>query len=196
MMRGTFANVRLKNLLAPSTEGGFTRHLPDGAGMSIFDAAMKYIGEKVPTIVFGLWGGAVADAAELGGHWNPATVYRSLMLFLDAEVVRQLRLNSKLSYFSLNIPGEGMLYVVCTRCGSLTGRPLNAAIRSLVHELNAASGFAAAEEELALFGLCPACRKAALHKGPTLKLPPRIGAVAAAKSGGLRGWLVAKTERV
>ena len=39
MMRGTFANVRLKNLLAPGTEGGVTRHLPDGAEMSIFDAA-------------------------------------------------------------------------------------------------------------------------------------------------------------
>jgi len=51
MMRGTFANVRLKNLLAPGTEGGVTRHLPDGATMSIFDAAMKYKAEKVPTII-------------------------------------------------------------------------------------------------------------------------------------------------
>jgi len=51
MMRGTFANVRLKNLLAPGTEGGVTRHLPDGTTMSIFDAAMKYRVEKVPTIV-------------------------------------------------------------------------------------------------------------------------------------------------
>ena len=42
MMRGTFANVRLKNLLAPGTEGGVTRHLPDGEEMSIYDAAMKY----------------------------------------------------------------------------------------------------------------------------------------------------------
>jgi aconitate hydratase len=51
MMRGTFANVRLKNLLAPGTEGGVTRHLPDGAAMFIFDAAMKYKAEKVPTII-------------------------------------------------------------------------------------------------------------------------------------------------
>ena len=39
MVRGTFANVRLKNLLAPGTEGGVTRHLPDGEQMSIYDAA-------------------------------------------------------------------------------------------------------------------------------------------------------------
>jgi aconitate hydratase len=51
MMRGTFANVRLKNLLAPGTEGGVTRHLPDGEGMSIFDAAMKYKAEGVPLLV-------------------------------------------------------------------------------------------------------------------------------------------------
>ncbi|WP_456377045.1 aconitate hydratase AcnA [Thiolapillus sp.] len=42
MMRGTFANIRLRNLLAPGTEGGVTLHLPDGEQMSIYDAAMKY----------------------------------------------------------------------------------------------------------------------------------------------------------
>jgi aconitate hydratase len=51
MMRGTFANIRLRNLLAPGTEGGVTRHLPDGEQMSIFDAAMKYRDEGVPLIV-------------------------------------------------------------------------------------------------------------------------------------------------
>jgi aconitate hydratase len=51
MVRGTFANVRLKNLLAPGTEGGVTRHLPSGDGMAIYDAAMKYAAEKVPLIV-------------------------------------------------------------------------------------------------------------------------------------------------
>src|SRR5262249_8306691 len=53
MMRGTFANVRLRNLLAPGTEGGVTRHLPGGELMSIYDAAMKYIAEGVPTVVLG-----------------------------------------------------------------------------------------------------------------------------------------------
>jgi aconitate hydratase len=51
MVRGTFANVRLKNQLAPGTEGGVTRHLPDGEQMSVFDAAMKYEQEKVPLLV-------------------------------------------------------------------------------------------------------------------------------------------------
>jgi aconitate hydratase len=51
MVRGTFANVRLKNLLAPGTEGGVTRHLPDGETMSVFDASVKYEADKVPLIV-------------------------------------------------------------------------------------------------------------------------------------------------
>jgi aconitate hydratase A / 2-methylisocitrate dehydratase len=51
MMRGTFANIRLRNRLAPGTEGGFTRHLPDGVSMTIFEAAEKYQREGVPLIV-------------------------------------------------------------------------------------------------------------------------------------------------
>jgi aconitate hydratase len=53
MMRGTFANVRLRNQLAPGVEGGFTRHLPDGEQTSIYDAAMRYKAEGVPLLVIG-----------------------------------------------------------------------------------------------------------------------------------------------
>ncbi len=51
MMRGTFANVRLRNQLAPGTEGGVTRHLPDGGAMSIYDASMLYQKEGVPLLI-------------------------------------------------------------------------------------------------------------------------------------------------
>jgi aconitate hydratase len=51
MVRGTFANVRLRNRLAPGTEGGVTRHLPDGTQMSIFEASEKYLADKVPLII-------------------------------------------------------------------------------------------------------------------------------------------------
>jgi aconitate hydratase len=53
MMRGTFANIRLRNQLAPGTEGGWTVHQPDGEKMSIYDAAMKYQKDGVPLIVLG-----------------------------------------------------------------------------------------------------------------------------------------------
>ncbi|WP_394832910.1 aconitate hydratase AcnA [Pendulispora rubella] len=51
MVRGTFANIRLRNQLAPGTEGGVTRHLPDGEQMSIFDASVRYQNEGVPLVV-------------------------------------------------------------------------------------------------------------------------------------------------
>jgi len=51
MMRGTFANIRLRNRLAPGTEGGVTLHQPSGELMSIYDAAMQYKAESVPSII-------------------------------------------------------------------------------------------------------------------------------------------------
>jgi len=51
MIRGTFANVRLRNLLAPGTEGGVTRHLPEGAPMTIYDASIAYAAEGVPLVL-------------------------------------------------------------------------------------------------------------------------------------------------
>jgi len=51
MMRGTFANIRLRNLLVPGTEGGVTVHIPSGEQMSIYDAAMKYKSDATPLIV-------------------------------------------------------------------------------------------------------------------------------------------------
>jgi aconitate hydratase len=59
MMRGTFANVRIKNLMIPvkpdgsRVEGGLTIHQPSGEQMAIYDAAMRYIKDGVPTVVFG-----------------------------------------------------------------------------------------------------------------------------------------------
>jgi aconitate hydratase len=51
MMRGTFANIRLKNLMLPGTEGGVTLHVPSGEQMSIYDAAMRYQADKSPLII-------------------------------------------------------------------------------------------------------------------------------------------------
>jgi aconitate hydratase len=51
MVRGTFANVRLRNQLAPGTEGGITRHLPEGTEMSIFEASLEYEKENTPLVI-------------------------------------------------------------------------------------------------------------------------------------------------
>jgi aconitate hydratase len=71
MTRGTFANIRIRNLLAPGTEGGVTRHLPDGEIMPIYNAAMKYKTEGVPLIIFAgieYGSGSSRDWAAKGTH--------------------------------------------------------------------------------------------------------------------------------
>lgn len=52
MVRGTFANTRIRNRMVPDIEGGFTVHVPSGEPLSIYDAAMRYVGEGVPQVVF------------------------------------------------------------------------------------------------------------------------------------------------
>ena len=52
MMRGTFANIRLRNEMTPAREGGYTRHIPTGHELAIYDAAMRYQGEGTPLVVF------------------------------------------------------------------------------------------------------------------------------------------------
>ena len=51
MMRGTFANIRIKNEMVPGVEGGFTKHIPSGDQLSIYDAAVRYEGEGTPLVV-------------------------------------------------------------------------------------------------------------------------------------------------
>ncbi|MBP5858092.1 aconitate hydratase AcnA [Marivibrio halodurans] len=53
MMRGTFANIRIRNEMVPGVEGGFTKHQPSGEQMPVYDAAMKYQSEGVPLVVIG-----------------------------------------------------------------------------------------------------------------------------------------------
>lgn len=52
MMRGTFANIRIRNEIVPGVEGGYTKHFPDGTQHSIYDAAMEYQKEKTPLVIF------------------------------------------------------------------------------------------------------------------------------------------------
>ena len=113
-MRGTFANVRLRNLLAPGKEGSWTVHLPSGEEMSIFDAAMRYIEEGVPLVVLAgkeygsgssrdwaakgprLLGVRAVIARELRAHppLEPRRAWASLPLqFPDGEGVEPLGLD-------------------------------------------------------------------------------------------------------
>jgi hypothetical protein len=68
MMRGTFGNIRLRNLMVPRVEGPWTRHVPSGETMSIYDAAVRYQREATPLIVIAGKGVWLAQVAGLGGQ--------------------------------------------------------------------------------------------------------------------------------
>jgi aconitate hydratase len=51
MTRGTFANIRIRNEMVPGTEGGFTKHMPDGKEMSVYEASMQYQQDGIPLVV-------------------------------------------------------------------------------------------------------------------------------------------------
>ncbi len=81
MVRGTFANVRLRNRLAPGTEGGWTRHLPDGEQMTIFEAAERYAAEGVPLI-------AIAGAEYGTGSSRDWAAKGAMLLGVRAVIAR------------------------------------------------------------------------------------------------------------
>ena len=68
MMRGTFANIRIRNELAPGTEGGVTRHMPEGTEMPVYDAAMAYQAEGVPLVVIAGKEYGTGSSRGLGGQ--------------------------------------------------------------------------------------------------------------------------------
>ena len=117
MMRGTFANIRLKNALAGGREGGYTVHLPTGDALSIYDAAMRYRAEGVPLVVLGgreYGSGSSRDWAAKG----------PLLLGVRAVIVESFE-----RIHRSNLVGMGVLPLqfvdgATTRSLGLTGREL------------------------------------------------------------------------
>ena len=125
MMRGTFANVRLRNLLLPGTEGGITRHFPSGETLPVYDAAMRYIADGTPLIVlagrdYGM--GSSRDWAAKGTQLLGARaviaasierIHRSNLVmmgvlpltFLPGESVKSLGLSGE-EHFDIPVPED------------------------------------------------------------------------------------------
>ena len=87
------------------------------------------------------------------------TVYRTLMLFREMELVRQVARPAKVRFFVLNIPGESIHFLICRRCGAITELPPEAHCEAMESAVLAAHGYAQIYHELQFFGICPACQK-------------------------------------
>src|SRR6185503_14715598 len=121
MMRGTFANVRIKNLMLPGTEGGITIHQPSGEKISIYEAAMKYKAAGVPSVVFGgdeYGQGSSRDWAAKGPQLlgvkavivrNFERIHRANLVFMG---VLPLQFNGLTSAQSLKLDGSEVIDVL------------------------------------------------------------------------------------
>jgi aconitate hydratase len=129
MMRGTFANVRLRNLLAPGTEGCWTRMMPSGEKMSVFDAAMQYQQQKIASIVLAgkeYGTGSSRDWAAKG----PALLGVKAVIAQSYERIHRsnlvgmgilpLQFMSDDSADSLNITGEEKFSIPAVKSGQKT----------------------------------------------------------------------------
>jgi len=125
---------------------------------------------------------AVIHAEGIRGSCNAATVYRTLMLLCELEVIRQVGLPNKISYFLLNSPGESSHFLICRCCGTIRELPVSESVTALERESAAMQGYARLYHELVFFGICPACQKhspgvvcAKLHPGMRLNRRFRLG---------------------
>mgnify|MGYP005844333009 CR=1 FL=1 len=105
---------------------------------------------------------------------DPTTVYRTLMLFREVELVRQVALPAKVRFFVLNVPGESIHFLICRRCGAITELSPGTHCEGMEKAVAAAYGYAQLYHELQFFGICPVCQR---KPPPVLspKLPVPVG---------------------
>lgn len=99
------------------------------------------------------------QAAELRGVCDATTAYRTLMLLHEIEVLRQVGLPDKVSFFVLNMPGENNHFLICRQCGAITELPAESHCEHMEHDIAAAHGYTQLYHELQFFGICPACQR-------------------------------------
>ena len=148
MMRGTFANIRLRNQLAPGTEGGVTVHVPSGQQLSIFDAAMRYKQEGTPLLIIAgkeYGTGSSRDWAAKGTMLLGARaviaesferIHRSNLIgmgvlplqFKDGQNAQSLGLTGKESYEIIGLNG-GAAKAVTVVATPATGAPIKFEVR-------------------------------------------------------------------
>jgi Fe2+ or Zn2+ uptake regulation protein len=100
----------------------------------------------------------LTESAELRGLCDPATIARTLGLFKEADLVRQIILPARERYFLLNSPGEHAGLLICRRCRTATEFKLEAPVLRRMERLAQAERFSWARSEVVVYGLCFACQ--------------------------------------
>jgi len=114
---------------------------------------------------------ALTQAEGIRGTCDSATIYRTLMLLRELEVIRQVSLPNKISYFVLNVPGESSHFLICRCCGQITQMPASESVAAMEREVSINLGYAKLYHELEFFGVLSRLPKTSarrsLRKGAT-----------------------------
>lgn len=102
----------------------------------------------------------IIRADGIRGVCNTTTVYRTLMLFKEADIVRPVGTPHKTSYFMLNVPDDAGHFLICRRCGSIVELPLPEAMVKQIHHIAASRGFVSTRRDFEIHGLCDSCQSA------------------------------------
>jgi Fur family ferric uptake transcriptional regulator len=112
----------------------------------------------------------ITEADEIRGLCDPTTVYRSLMLLNELNVVRQVSVRPKIRYFILNLSAETSAYLICRCCGAITELPPLRQAFDLERHVTTVTGYAEVYHELELYGVCPECQRTCGQGIPSNKL--------------------------
>ncbi|HVU28170.1 MAG TPA: transcriptional repressor [Verrucomicrobiae bacterium] len=100
----------------------------------------------------------ILQADGVRGQCDSTTVYRTLMMFKEAEIVRLVGTLRKASYFVLNVPGDNTHLLICRRCGCSAELPLPDLMSAEIQRLASARGFSSTSPDCEIYGLCADCQ--------------------------------------
>ena len=121
----------------------------------------------------------ISQVDGVQGQCDVTTVYRTLMMFKEAELVRLVGTLRKASYFLLNAPGDCAHFLICRRCGCVAELPLSEPMLVEIGRIASARGFSPTPQDCEVFCLCERCQAARI----TEVLPSKLITRAAGKAG-------------
>jgi Fe2+ or Zn2+ uptake regulation protein len=109
----------------------------------------------------------ISQAEGVRGKCGSTTVYRTLMLFKEAELIRVVGTPRKASYFVLNAPGDNMHFLICRNCGRVTELPLPEVLSTEIGRIASVRGFSPIPADCEVQGLCTSCQGSKSHVMPS-----------------------------
>lgn len=116
---------------------------------------------------------AVSRIQSVRDQWDATTVYRTLMIFKDAGVVRCVGMLRKTSHFVLNVPGDVSHFLICEQCGAVVELDVSREMFGAMRRLAVEHGFSANGQCMDIHGVCRRCDEAARRTVPAVKVMAR-----------------------